>query len=303
MTRRPRAIAVRIMSIILLYGLLILPLEREREREHEHEHERFLQDFRRCEHTFVHMKANANAHSQPLLEELFRHVSGVFILAKSASECTGSKHSGRDRICIEGLRFDKCMHAAGSGEIAHGLLVSAAHAGAIAYAISKRLKTFIFIEADTVIRNLTQQDVKSTISLLSGQDEWNIVRFGYRPFYVEQTIGQNSLKIGGKFADFSCPPECSCLKRGHPSVCFMAEAKCDMRSADFYAMHMRAYKHVLKLLLGSNVDRIIDWTVLQHVDKQWYTIQGWTVQRDLDIPSVLQTATQLHFTKSCVRDR
>lgn len=259
----------------------------------------FTQLVHDCEGVFVHETSTVISPQVPI-RSLFGMFSAIFVLGRSLHDCEALQIKPNKYICVVGKQMDSCLsNSSFTLSSAHGHLVSLSHAAMLVYAISHKYHSLVLLEADVRFRDISHLGVSEFSYAMSYHRNWNIIRFGYRPFFAESILAGNTLKVDGKFADFMCPKECHCALSPRKSACFMSVSGCDMRSADFYAAHERVYSSLLNMLLSTAEDRVIDWTVLQHVDKQWYAIPSLTIQKTLDIPIEIQLGFQSYFEHTC----
>ena len=202
-------------------------------------------------------------------------ISRVFVLSSSES-CP--LRGFAKATCVLGKKLDSCVPDDKKSLVgAHGHAVSVTHAAVLALAIFRGYDSVAMIEDDAFVVELPTDTLRSMQRLLETPD-WNIVRFGLRPYFFE---------IRGDDDKYQCPEQCLCEENQviGKGLCKINATGCDLRSADFYLAQQTVFEDlILKLLDISVSDRVIDWHVLQSFQDYWIAMPPISFQEKLEMP-------------------
>lgn len=231
------------------------------------------------------------------LDAVMSQVDHVFYLTKKAESCSRMIFSASPASkvsCVVGEQLDECLFEKRE-LVDYAELVTAAHGFVHQYAHNKNFKHIAVLEEDATIDKqsldlLLSQNNIQYLSRLIDSTEWNIIRFGRLPFFL------NQVSLAG-----ACPEHCLCrlVETFGESFCRIRPAGCDMRSSDFYISSSRVFLKLAELVNDDNrypCQRIenrvigvpmatprptIDLQVLQSIDKQWYPLPQASFQTNL----------------------
>ena len=235
------------------------------------------------------------------LEDVFESLTSVYIL--STEDCVSSAFSSLTVTCVKGRELDRCItdHYDPEQNRGHGYLVSLSHAAIFVRALDHQEERVLIVEDDAIPTFLHQES--SSLKKKLQADDWNIIRFSFRPYHIETAYAQ-SFMAGTSFVERieKCPAECICEGGEQTGFCRLKHTGCDLRSSDFYAVHRRGFHNlVTRLLDTSNPHRVIDWFVLQNTEDSWLSLRAYSTQENLDIPSSLQIAFHDTYVNQCMQ--
>ena len=222
----------------------------------------------------------------------------IFVLSLESCTIAVPVNMRRRSTCIKGKVLDSCAPDAYiSGDYKHAMKVTFSHAVVLQLAREAGYPNIAVIEDDLsfVSRKLSPQ-VSSEISRLLESDSWNLVRFGFRPYFLQEN--------GAK----PCPVKCRCKldpEYGN-HLCRLNYAGCDIRSSDFFVLHSRTFAllqaHLLDLKV-ENSKRIIDVHPMRSIDNQWLFLPHLSYQKTLDVPTDYQIGAGALYVKKCAGPR
>ena len=197
--------------------------------------------------------------------------------------------------CVNVERFDEAYYQPNNYVGSHHARISNSHRTFVEIARTMQWGSVGVIEGDiTSFRaaGLNKVDLKKFKSLLLS-DKWDMIRFGYRPFFLE----------GDPTAlPKQCPNECVCsLSLGGESMgghgCVVTSGACDMRSSDAYILNSNSFTDFETLL-----DKFtVDMEPMQRLPRIWFA----TPQLAFQVDSAQSIETQTHwaqtFVERCVR--
>jgi len=241
---------------------------------------------------------DARKHFPAWLLEMLLEVDHLFVLGIDSCDTKLPQDFSGRATCIVGRQLDMCtpsMYV--RGPYTHAMKVSFTHAAAMHLSHRARYKHIAVIEDDFIIRNdaFAESLVKDFRTLLAS-NAWSIVRFGFRPYFLEESSRER------------CPSQCRCeIKKSiSGQFCQLSRAGCDMRSSDFYVVHERYYEPLrLKMLdlKQANIERIVDTRPMRQFAKQWLLLPQVSLQTKLDIPVDYQIGLGALYVKKCVHPR
>lgn len=232
------------------------------------------------------------------ISEMLVEVDHVFVLAVQTCQLALPDKLAQRTTCISGKELDKCAPKRYiAGQFTHAMKVSFAHATILELAQTAQYRHVAIIEIDAVFSrdSFLPHSVDNFKRILSSND-WNIIRFGYRPYFLEESSRER------------CSRRCRChidTRYGH-DFCKLWNSGCDMRSSDFYIIHQNSFgklKGKIIDLRNQNSKRIIDTWPMRSISKQWMLIPHGTIQQRLDIPLDYQVGLQSLYMKKCVSPR
>lgn len=213
--------------------------------------------------------------TSPNVHSILASMSRVLVIS-SAESCRlqGIKKA----TCLLGKKIDSCVPDSLKTLVdGHGYAVSVTHASALALAIFRGYDSVAMIEDDAFFAEMPTDTLSSFQRLLETRD-WNIVRMGFRPYFLEAR---------GDGIEYSCPEQCKCEESQviGTGLCKINEGGCDLRSADFYlAQHSIFEDLILKMLDASVFNRVIDFHVLQSFKDYWVAVPQISFQEKLEMP-------------------
>jgi len=241
--------------------------------------------------------ANFRRYPQQILE-ILTEIDHVFMLSFEPCELALPEQLARRATCIVGSELDKCAPSRYiAGEFTHAMKVSFAHAAMIEISQRARYRHVAIIESDAIFTSAELSvDAVTGFKNILRADDWNLIRFGYRPYFSEESSRKR------------CARSCRCYMdtRFSQDFCKLDGTGCDIRSSDFYLIHSSVFGQLKAKLLdlrNPNSKRIIDTWPIRTTSKQWLLVPHGTVQRTLDIPFDYQIGLQSLYVKKCVGPR
>jgi hypothetical protein len=225
-------------------------------------------------------------------------VDHIFVL--SSHDCTIKLplHLRSRSDCVKGKVLDGCIPKEFiRGSYEHAMKVTFSHAIILHISRVAGYKHIAVLEDDVsfVERQLSPKIAGDFRSLLQ-TNSWNLIRLGFRPYFLQ------------KLGTVPCPTNCRCklsLKFGE-HLCEMVHAGCDIRSSDFFILHMRQFALLEDRLVDlklENSKRIIDVHPMRSIDKQWLFLPQVSYQETLDIPVDYQLGAGAIYVKKCAGPR
>lgn len=218
----------------------------------------------------------------------------VYILTTAECGKVQLASSLGDKVsCISGLALDKCLTRRYTvGKQKHALKVTFSHAFIVHLASQAKHRSVAILESDALLIPHASFTFETDLRALLESNNWNIIRLGYRPYFLQESGTQK------------CPSACRCkmdLRYG-PSFCRLRGPSCDIRSSDFYVLHQRVFRSFKDKLMDLRLQqrRIIDLAPIQGVDKQWLLTPSISFQTTLDIPVAYQKGLNALYVKKCV---
>lgn len=234
----------------------------------------------------------------PPIPDILLEIDHIFILG--FDECVSrlpSVFSGR-ATCVLGQKLDSCAPKAFIRRpYVHAMKVSFMHAAVLQLARTAQYKHIAIIEDDVEVRHhIFSNNVVDDFHKLLDSSLWSIVRFGYRPYFLEESSRER------------CPSRCRCRiqKQVAEEFCELPRGGCDLRSSDFYVIHKHFYVILQSKILDlkqPNSKRIVDTRPFRHFSKQWLMLPQASIQTKLDIPTDYQIGLGALFIKKCVYPR
>ena len=232
------------------------------------------------------------------LSEILLELDHVFVLSFNSCRTTVPEMLARRTTCVLGHKVDSCWPKSFvRGSQTHAMKVSFMHAAVFELARLKKYDHIAVIEDDAVVRRLTYSKVALYgFQKLVHSNSWSVIRFGYRPYFLEESSRQR------------CPSKCRCMIRKHVSeeFCELHRAGCDIRSSDLYAVHSQYYSRLRSQILSprrSDFERIVDTRPLRMLARQWLILPQISFQAKLDIPLDYQLGLSALYVRKCVHPR
>jgi len=194
--------------------------------------------------------------------------------------------------------LDKCAPSRYiAGDFTHAVKVSFAHAAMIEISQRDGYRSVAVIESDAIFTSDEfSVDAVTGFKNILHTDDWNLIRFGYRPYFLEESSRTRCAR--------SC--RCNINTLFSRDFCKLEGTGCDIRSSDFYVIHSNVFGQLKSKLLdlrSPNSKRIIDTWPIRTTSKQWILVPHGTIQRTLDIPLDYQIGLQSLYVKKCVGPR
>jgi len=256
----------------------------------------FIQPYSR-DPTRIYEEGEANAFYEHLIT-VFSHVDHIYVLSKENCVTKVSTEIAQKTSCISGNNLDECaptwvLH----GSMSHAKRVSFSHAVIMQLASQLGHGSIAVIEDDVrVLPRGYSAEFKVDFSGLLKSRDWGIIRFGYRPYFLQMNGASR------------CPSRCRCVVQQHgENFCKLRHTGCDLRSSDMYIIHSQHFLDVQRSIIGGlkhqAEDMIVDLRPLSSLKDQWLIIPQATVQSHLDIPFDYQVGLGALFVSKCVLPR
>jgi len=241
--------------------------------------------------------AKFQRYPQQILEMLME-IDHIFILALEPCELPLPDQLAQRATCIVGSELDKCAPSRYiAGDFTHAVKVSFAHAAMIEISQRDGYRSVAVIESDAIFTSDEfSVDAVTGFKNILHTDDWNLIRFGYRPYFLEESSRTRCAR--------SC--RCNINTLFSRDFCKLEGTGCDIRSSDFYVIHSNVFGQLKSKLLdlrSPNSKRIIDTWPIRTTSKQWILVPHGTIQRTLDIPLDYQIGLQSLYVKKCVGPR
>jgi len=196
--------------------------------------------------------------------------------------------------CVNVAKFDAAYYGAGTPNPDHNLRVTNSHRTLIQLAQLLSLKSVAIIEGDASSYKAIDVDMSALRSFkkLVDSDSWDIIRFGYRPYFLEDDIIKDSNE---------CPTECKCSfnLEGHSMGglgCVITSSRCDMRSSDAYMLKESSFEQ-FELALGRYS---VDMEPMRLLPKIWFSVPQLAFQMDSAQLVEAQVRIAKDFRRLCV---
>ena len=267
---------------------------------------RFSEAVRSCPTFTSPMRNNTSTATRPvpkLISHMLSFVDHIYIISLHSCSLALPESLFSRTTCVHGKVLDSCApreYLQGRQRGSHALKVTFTHAVTMQLAMNAGYSNVAIIEDDLeFISGRTEKFSKLVVSQFAAllhSKSWAIIRFGFRPYFL-QTAGSKP-----------CPKNCRCRissKYGF-HLCELRQHGCDMRSSDFYiidANYIPIFQHAMLDRTRSNEDRIVDAYPMRSIRKQWFFIPQVSFQRVLDIPIDYQVGSGSLFIKKCVIPR
>mmetsp|Transcript_7558 Transcript_7558/g.34248 ORF Transcript_7558/g.34248 Transcript_7558/m.34248 type:complete len:347 (+) Transcript_7558:116-1156(+) len=258
--------------------------------------------FRRCSYSDFLKPAKATIgrdESMPLyVTQFLREIDHVFLVCLHQCRTSLPRELLNRSTQVFGNRVDSCAPARLiSGKYVHALKVTFTHAIIMQRASEMSYRHIAVIEDDVLLlrRGLHEEMLRDFTRLVNSQ-KWNLLRFGYRPYFLQEHGVQ------------ACPVSCRCTLDTEfgDHLCHLRSPGCDLRSSDFYVIHSRSFKFFQEMLLDIRqpaTKRIVDVHPMRALSKQWLIIPQCSFQEKLDIPLDYQVGSAALFVKKCLHPR
>lgn len=191
-------------------------------------------------------------------------------------------------------KFDAAYYGGGTPHPDHNTRVTYSHKTFIQLAQLLSLKSVAVVEGDASSYKTIEVDMSALRSFkkLIDSNSWDIIRFGYRPYFLEEHIMKGSDE---------CPAECKCSSTldGHSMGrmgCVITSSNCDIRSSDAYMLKESSFEQ-FKLAL----DRYsVDVEPMRVLPKVWYSLPQLAFQIDSAQSVEDQVRMAENFRRLCV---
>jgi len=252
-----------------------------------------------CEKFTQPLELEANRRYFPeTLSQMLLEIDHVFVLSFDLCKTTLPHAFFGRATCVVGRKLDVCAPRAYiRGPYTHAMKVSFMHAAVLHLTQKSRYEHIAVLEDDVIIRHDTlSTNVVQEFRALLKSNAWSIVRFGFRPYFLEESSREH------------CPLKCRCDIKKHVSeqFCELSRAGCDIRSSDFYVIHKQYYEPLRLAILDrtqANSKRIVDTRPMRQFAKQWLLLPQISIQTKLDIPVDYQIGLGALYAKKCVYPR
>lgn len=182
--------------------------------------------------------------------------------------------------CVSAENFDRVYSSTWKLPDSHHFRIGNVHRLFTRFAERNNFQNIAVIEADAFsYTNTTIDDNElANFRIFMRSASWDIIRFGYRPYFLETTRG-------------TCPAQCVChsdmkLRMGR-RMCLINSRSCDIRSSDMYVLSSRVFQE-----FRDNLERdIVDMEAMQSLRLVWYM----TPQESFQSSSSQLLDTQLHY--------
>ena len=232
------------------------------------------------------------------VSEMLALVDQTYILSISACDTVLPSFLERKALCIHGQQIDSCLPPSLlQGRHNHAAKVTFSHAFISRLAQDAGYEHILVIEDDVMLlRRTLSEDSLQNFKALLYSTEWSMIRFGYRPKFLEHQ------------SDTPCPRRCRCTidARFGTHLCKLRATGCDLRSSDMYVLNSRFFSSFQTGLFDLTVPqerRIVDYLPMQRIPQQWLFIPQLSFQMTLDIPTDYQAGLGALYTKKCVGPR
>lgn len=184
--------------------------------------------------------------------------------------------------CVAADDFDRAFSKMRWGVDNHHLRIGHVHRMFVTFAQRRGFHTIAVIEADAFSYTNSTMDgtTLGEFRKFIQSSEWDIIRFGYRPFFLENS------------GVTKCPKECSChYERNSPTLgrrlCVIKSRRCDIRSSDMYILNERSFTE-----FSENLERfVVDMEAIQSLRSVWYM----TPQESFQFSSSQMLDSQLRY--------
>lgn len=232
------------------------------------------------------------------LENMLDAVDHTFILSFDSCKTRLPRALRNKATCVRGRQLDVCAPKQFTrGAHKHGMKVSFMHASIIRVAQLNKYEHIAIIEDDATFRHrIFSASAVEDFRRLLRSDSWTLIRFGYRPYFLEDSSRKR------------CPPQCRCIVRSEfgPEFCRLSRSGCDLRSSDFYIARSDVYLSLQKRILDvkrTELKRMIDVGTMSSFADQWLMLPPISLQTQLDVPLDFQLGLGALFVTKCVLPR
>ena len=234
-----------------------------------------------------------------LVSKLFSLADQTYILSASTCGTVLPSFLARKAQCIHGQQIDSCVPPSLlQGRHQHAMKVTFSHAIILQLAQDAGYRHILVIEDDVTLlrRTLAEDSLQHFAALLQHSTEWSIIRFGYRPKFLEHR------------SDTRCPQRCRCTidVRFGAHLCKLHSTGCDLRSSDMYIINSRFFSSFQKELFDLTIPqerRIVDYLPMQRISEQWLFVPQLSFQMTLDTPIDYQAGLGALYMTKCVGPR
>ncbi len=224
-------------------------------------------------------------------EDFMAEAEHIFILTTKDCRFENFPLNWKNKTsCVNAGDFDAAFYAEGTYD-GHHTRISNAHATFVRYAREMGWRSVAVMEGDSVSYSDLPRNADALLNfrMLLKSDKWSIIRFGYRPFFLES---ENAAV---------CPDVCKCMKsfEGYHMGglgCIIVSQKCDIRSSDAYILHESAYDEFEENLAKYT----IDMEPMRHLKNAWFSIPQLSFQTDSAQLIKRQVEISEEFVQRCV---
>ena len=258
--------------------------------------------FKQCSYSQIFAPAHLTTGSEKSIPSYVTHllqeIEHIFLLCLHECRTTLPDKLLNQSTHVFGNRVDSCAPAhLITGKHVHALKVTFTHAVIMQRALEMRYRHIAVIEDDVLLlqRGAHREMMVGFTRLLKSR-HWNLLRFGYRPYFLQEHGAQ------------PCPLKCRCRmdKKLSEHFCHLKSTGCDLRSSDFYLIHSRSFKVFQNILLDIRLDetkRIVDVHPMRSLSNQWLILPQISFQETLDIPLDYQVGSAALFVTKCLHPR
>ena len=258
--------------------------------------------FERCSYSEIFAPAQPTTGSEktiPLyVTHLLHEIEHVFLLCLHKCRTTLPRELLNQSTHVFGNRVDSCAPTRLiSGKYVHALKVTFTHAVILQRSLEMDYRHIAVIEDDVLfLRRTVHREMMRGFTRLLNSRQWNLLRFGYRPYFLQEHGTQ------------PCPLKCRCTmdKKFSEHFCHLKRIGCDLRSSDFYVISSRSFKAFQNMLLDIRLPetkRIVDVRPMRALSNQWLVLPQLSFQGKLDIPLDYQVGSAALFMTKCLHPR
>jgi len=292
---RHRRRVVPFLSLLLWFALFVLLYQtctrvEKRTSKHEFALESVL--------ATAMSQANYNSYSRfsGRVTQLLSQVEHIYLMTTKLCQFENLPLEwSNSSSCVNVLDFDNHLYGDEILSYDHHAKITRLHLAFLRQARRRRYKNFAVIEADAVCvaEDRVNHTETSLFTKFLNDGDWQIIRFGYRPFFLESMPDSAE-----------CPRTCTCLSyTGTDTLgtlgCLIDSADCDIRSSDMYVVNAPAY-----YFFESNLEKYtVDTDAMRKIERMWFIVPQMSFQ--VDSGQFLETQRYYagKFMQSCVKQR
>ena len=194
--------------------------------------------------------------------------------------------------CVNAARLDSTLYNWENYVGSHHVRITNSHRLFVKVARVMNWSSVAILEGDITSYSADEVDDRALAEYRSllRSDNWDMIRFGYRPFSLETEVE-------------SCPEECTCVQfLGKESMgghgCAITSGACDMRSSDAYILNSNSFEEFDALLENFTVDM----EPMQRLPRIWFSTPQLAFQVDSaqSIESQIESAKK--FYERCIHE-
>lgn len=230
--------------------------------------------------------------------EILALIDHIFVISLEGCDIKLPLQLRSRSSCIKGRVLDGCVPEKYiRGKYNHAMKVTFSHAMILHMSRVAGYKHIAVLEDDiSFVRRFLSPRIFDDFSRLLQSDSWNLIRLGFRPYFLQENGAQ------------PCPDRCRCKLDTNfgDHLCEMRQSGCDIRSSDFFILHSGQFHgleaHLVDIDL-ENSRRIIDVHPLRSIGNQWLFLPHISYQKSLDIPVDYQLGAGALYVKKCAGPR